>query len=360
MPVSSRLPSIQILPALVAFFAVSTPADFDAKRYLSLYGPNLAHEGFPHGVPTTYSWYRKSSLPTLTPPNGETMANAWGQAYFDRTFDTSRIAQVSTRVEIGSGALWVLYDDSTRWTNLQSSTRIGGGSWAEDFHSSCKTWNKRTESDGRTSASIDSAGCNIHFWPDVAHAVVRVGHPRAFFATAALRLVPQTPGTPLGSESTQMLGGAGADWRVPGGGCPTPSDSKVAVCKGIGIGRFVRLSARWRLVSYVSVAPSALDSIPMPPLEAFVLPDGSYPDLALEDPSVAISPRHPSTRHPGFQLVLRSDLTGIELRTGAVPRRMDGRIPPPDPPASEGTEHPGSLEFLDPQPQRHEQGDRMD
>lgn len=328
MPISYRFHSFRILLAsCTCLSSAAVAAEFDAKRFLALYGPNLAHEGLPHGVPTTYSWYRKSSSPTLSPPNGESLANAWGQAYYDRTFDTSEIAQVSTRVEIGSGALWVLYDDSTRWTNLQSSTRIGGGSWAEDFHSTCKTWNKRTESDGRTAARIDSAGCNIHFWPDVAHAPVRVGHPRAFFASVALRLVPETPGSPLGSESAQMLGSAGADWRVPGGGCPTPSDSKVAVCHGIGIGRFVKLSARWRLVSYVSCAPSLLDSIPMPPLEAFVLPDGTYPDPNLEDPSVGIVPKKETPRPFPARLVLRKDLSGIEIQARGETLAPDGRIP---------------------------------
>lgn len=320
---------LRILLMIGIWLASTSASDFDARRFLSLYGPNLAHEGFPHGVPTTYSWYRKSSLPTMSPPNGETMANAWGQAYFDRTFDTSRIAQVSTRVEIGSGALWVLYDDSTRWTRLQSSSRIGGGSWAEDFHSTCKTWNKRTESDGKASARIDSAGCNIHFWPDVAHASVRVGHQKAFFASAALRLVPETPGSPLGSESTQILGGAGADWRVPGGGCPTPSDSKVAVCKGIGIGRFVKLSARWRLASYISCSPATLDSIPLPPLEAFLLPDGSYPDPSLEDPSVGIVPKQESSRSSPARVVLRKDLSGIEIEARGATLSPDGRIPSP-------------------------------
>src|ERR1700676_4003713 len=69
-----------------------------------LHDMQAPHEGIPHGVPSSYSWYDCPVLGSPTPPSGMTAMTAWGQTYADST--TTEPSNVRIEIKNMEGYVW--------------------------------------------------------------------------------------------------------------------------------------------------------------------------------------------------------------------------------------------------------------
>ncbi len=89
-------------------------------------------EGFPAGVPHSYSWYKGwNPGGQLTPPPGFSAVEGWGQVYTEEGAAASanadvEVANAKTYVHIKETGQWVLVQD-------QSKLGLGGGHFVADF-----------------------------------------------------------------------------------------------------------------------------------------------------------------------------------------------------------------------------------
>lgn len=244
---------------------------FDVAAFLSHYGPLTAHEGDPHGVPSTWAWARQSTSPRLTPPPNTGNLNWWGIVYVD----TSDYHAPNTRVEVTGGKLLVLYQGDNRWHVYQVTNDYGGGSWTEDFSAACPTkLNARKEGPGIYSL-VPAEGCNSHFWPNLPFQPI-TGTLRAVVSLSAFRAVLDNPSGADNRARSKYLLEMGSDWRAADGSCPKNS-SGVTACAPVEVGRFLYARSQWRLGVMSTMTASDLASLPMPPATLFRLPDGTYP-----------------------------------------------------------------------------------
>lgn len=243
------------------------------RAFLLKFVPGTEHEARPHGVPTGYDWYAASSQPALTPPNEETLTNWWGQVYVDET----GVIAPNVRVAVANITYLALYDDSDDWVVIQDDPLMGGGTWAEDFHSNCdaSAYDVRQEQDGGFSWTTAS-GCNAHYWPNGGQSDIDEAKLRAAVVVGFTRLALDDQHGADNRAESAYINGLGADWRVEGGGCPTPPESDVMVCSGVGGGKFIRVGSEWRTMLFQSMSAAELDTFPLPPLEYFEQPDGQY------------------------------------------------------------------------------------
>src|SRR5205823_2938471 len=99
---------------------------------------------------------------------------------------------------------------------------------------------------------------------------------RAAIMIGATRLILADPSGADDRSSSHFIISVGSDWRSPDGGCPTNEFGEL-VCSGLGGGKFIYPQNSWRAVVGSTMYQADLDALPMPPAEAFVLPDGTYP-----------------------------------------------------------------------------------
>ena len=103
------------------------------------------------------------------------------------------------------------------------------------------------------------------------------GSIRAAIAIGSVRLVLANPSGPDDRGSSHFIIAMGSDWRTSsGGGCPTNQFGQLA-CQGVGGGRFIYPRNQWRAAVMSTMTADDLRTLPMPPAEAFRLPDGTFP-----------------------------------------------------------------------------------
>lgn len=244
---------------------------FDVAGFLSKYVPGTAHEGLVDGVPLDYSWSQHSEAPELTAPAGTGWANWWAQA----GVDTTAIRPANTRIEYRAPSLWVLPTGSNTWVQYFATAGIDGDGFLADFSGACASYSG--VSLGTNALSLAPlAGCFDHFW-SVNPAFVELGGSiRAAISIASVRLILNDPNGPDDRADSHYLLGMGGDWRSPDGDCPTNVFGQLS-CNGIDGGIFIYPKTFWRAAVMTTMSPSDLQTLPLPPVEAFVLPDGSYP-----------------------------------------------------------------------------------
>lgn len=250
----------------------SAPGELELRVFLEPFTPGVAHEARPHGVPASYDWSARVAAPRLTPPAGETVANWWGQLYVD---ETGVIAE-DARVEVADVTFLALAEGSDEWTVVQDAPGISGGAWAEDFQSVCpaSAYDSRPEPGGGVSFRT-APDCNAHYWPQIGQSALPYDALRAVLVVGFTRLTPEAPGA-AGALTASYLNGLGADWRVPGGSCPTPPGSQAPVCSPIGGGKFIVVTSSWRTMVMHSMSREQLAELPLPDVALFAQPDGRY------------------------------------------------------------------------------------
>jgi hypothetical protein len=199
------------LPAADSAPEPPTGAAGVAKIVSDMHDPN---EGHPHGVPTSYSFYRGPELDAPLPGPGMTAATAWGVIYEAAGGSTA----TNTRVEVRNIRLYLWSKSRGRWVRYQASTSPTGEDYAEPqgsegFSNMSSPADLRTEPDGGVSVKMHQ-GSWFHFWPADGRTVIAPADIGGAYTTFEARLVKDDPQGPDDTSSARYLASAGADWWV--------------------------------------------------------------------------------------------------------------------------------------------------
>ena len=249
---------------------------FDVKSYLSKFVIGTPHEAIPHGVPSSYNWYNKSTRCEWTGSNDAgcalsseyKYANWWGVVYVD----TTNYRAPNTRVNIWKDVkMLFLYEGSNQWEIVQQSTdpsKWGGAGYPEDWTGSNTAINKRIESDGSISY-VPKDGYNSHFYPGPWITALQIKNVHSI-VIAYTRLILDNPNGTDDRSSSKYIIEIGGDNRKSSG-------DQGAVQRGFGAGVFIKPAVGWRTVVMTSMSSNNLNTLPIPPAELFRMPDGNYP-----------------------------------------------------------------------------------
>jgi hypothetical protein len=216
----------------------------------------LPHEGFPHGVPSSYDWYSKPRKGAPEPGLGWTAAIAWGQVYEWAGGNPA----TNTRIQIKDLAMYYLSKKDNKWHLLQSSGLVSGANYVEDFAGDVnKPANIRVEKDGSISTTC-GGGYNFHFWPNTGRITIPVNDVAGCFVTVKARLVIDDAAKSDDREKAKYLMSVGGDWwqslTAPWDNFKTNAD--------IGIGRFRFITSEWKSFNMYSVPADSIRKNPPP------------------------------------------------------------------------------------------------
>ena len=142
-----------------------TPVDSSAIAQLIYDDMHLPHEGYPHGVPSSYDWAQGPLIKDVT---GSTVVNpqattGWGQVYEALEGNPS----VNTRVELKNYRIYYLSKTDNNWHEIAVIENITeGDGYAEDYQDDSirPNWDiARFEPNGHISCKPGS-GFNFHFY----------------------------------------------------------------------------------------------------------------------------------------------------------------------------------------------------
>jgi len=208
-------------------------------------------EKMPAGVPASYDW---TGHPRARPIDGTgafRAFTAWGQLYqCAGTRPTPR-----DTVDLRGLQAWVLLRDSHRWRQIQFSSDLAGGAFADDYASPSLPALYSASADGTAAQLVP--GHNFHFWPSAGRVSLDASNVVAVTVAVEARLEPTAEGVPA---SCLVLSVGGDLWKsltaAPGG----------SASADVGIGRFKRVEQRWRLFTMTTASPRVLHQVPVPAL----------------------------------------------------------------------------------------------
>ncbi len=249
-------------------------------------------QGYPLGVPTSWSWYSGTDTVTgNTPPSNFSAVTGWGQVYpqagapADSNPSASvQIANFQTYVHLTSGA-WVLVQD-------QSTDPISGAHFLADFSgNSTVAWNETTLSDGSVSVDAPQNGYNDHLWPG-ARGTYAPGTVDGVFVEASMK---------TDDPNKNLVANLGADWWLNSSASYVNGFSNNP---GAGMSDWVKLTTQWQSLYFTSLSPQQLQADPPPGLET------ASPPVTTPSPPVT-TPSPPATM-PAVTQVVASPTSGIE------------------------------------------------
>jgi hypothetical protein len=216
----------------------------------------LPHEGLPHGVPASYNWYSKPRPGEIEPKIGWTAAIAWGQVYEWAGGN----AATNTRIQIKDLTLYYLSKKDNKWHLLQSSVRVSGANYVENFAGDVnKPADIRIESDGSISTTC-GGGYNFHFWPVTGRSKFPVNEVAGCFVTVKARLIVGDNTKPDDRDKARYLMSVGGVWweslTAPWDNFKTNAD--------MGIGRFRFITNDWKSFNMFSVPVDTIRKNPPP------------------------------------------------------------------------------------------------
>ena len=220
-------------------------------------------EGYPLGVPTSWSWYSGTDTVTgNTPPSNFTAVTGWGQVYpesgapADSNPASVQIANFQTYVHLTSG-VWVEVQN-------QSTDPIDGAHFLADFSGSV-AWHETTLSDGSVSVDAPQSGYNDHFWPG-ARGTYAPGTVDGVFVEASMK---------TNDPNENLVANLGADWWRDSS---APYVDGFSNNPGVGMSDWVKLTTEWKTLYFTSFSPEKLQADPPPGLETASPPDTTPPD----------------------------------------------------------------------------------
>jgi len=166
----------------------------------------LPHEGIPHGVPNSYLWATGPfSHSESIPPEYHAMVT-WGQVYEDVCENPAS----NTRVQIRDIQAYRLSKQDNQWHLLQSSHRVEGAAYRENFEDDFnKPADIRDEDDGSISVTAGN-GYNFHFWTPE-RTTIDPSDIAAIWTTVQARLVVDDPALPDDRSQARYLLDVGGD-----------------------------------------------------------------------------------------------------------------------------------------------------
>ena len=216
----------------------------------------LPHEGLPHGVPVSYNWQAKPRRGAPEPGQGWTAAIAWGQVYEWANGSPA----TNVRIQIKDLAMYYLSKKDNKWHLLQSSVRVSGANYVEDFAGDVnKSADIRFESDGSISTTCGK-GYNFHFWPGSGRVKIPVNDVAGCYVTVKARIIMNDKNGTDDRKEAKYLMSVGGDWweslTAPWDNWKTNWD--------IGIGRFRFITPEWKSFNMYSVPDDTIRKNPPP------------------------------------------------------------------------------------------------
>jgi hypothetical protein len=210
-------------------------------------------EGFPLGVPQSYSWYEGwNPGGQLTPPAGFTAVEGWGQVYPEVGQPVSTAADV----QIANAQTYVHIKETNQWVLVQDQSQLGltGGHFVADFTGNSATAMPATAlSGGGTSFDAPAAGYNDHFWYG-SRGTYAAGTVDAVYVQMDMRVT---------DPNAHLVGMVGADWWQNASAPFVPDHS---TNPGIGGTNWVELSTQWQTLGYYSMSTAQFEANLPPPL----------------------------------------------------------------------------------------------
>jgi hypothetical protein len=214
-------------------------------------------EGIPHGVPASYNWASKPRVGWGNNPQGFQAMTAWGHLYEAATGNPA----TNTRVQIRNIRSYMLSQRDGQWYLLQSSTRVEGAAYREDYVGDVnKAADIRYEPDGSVSVK-PGQGYNFHFWPP-GRASIDPNDVGGILTTVQARLVIDNPQQVDDRSQARYLLSIGGDYWLN----LTAKWDNWQTNGDIGIGKFKYVTTQWRAFNMTTLSPEQITQNP-PPLE---------------------------------------------------------------------------------------------
>ena len=214
------------------------------------------HEGYPHGVPDSFTWYWGPRLGTTICPAGWTAMIGWGQVYEWAKGNPAS----NTRVHLKNMETWYLSGADHQWHPLQNDIKVFGMAYVEDFSgNTSKAADCRAEADGGISVKAGN-GYNFHFWPNSGRAVLPKVPITGWFVTVQARLILDNAAGVDDREQARYLLNVGADWWES----ITAVWDNFKTNTDIGIGRFKFVKPEWQAFNFITIPYTTIHKNPPP------------------------------------------------------------------------------------------------
>ena len=244
-------------------------------------------EGFPIGVPLSYSWYKGWNAQGQTiPPADFSAVQGWGQIYQEEGAAATNhnpdaiveVANAKTYVHVKQASKWVLVQD-------QSKMPLTGGHFVPDFAGNEAIPMKVTHLPGGHAAlDVPPAGYNNHFWYQ----------SRGTYAAGTVDAVYVQMDIRLSNSDLKLVAMVGVDWWRDSS---APFLDDHSNNPAVGVTNWVELSTQWKTLGYYSMSterfqenlpPPLLGFAPSPPVVSPETVAPGIPNITSFDPNTGV------------------------------------------------------------------------
>jgi hypothetical protein len=221
-----------------------------------IYDMTSPHEARIHGLPASFSWASGPRVRMGNNSEGFKAMTAWGQLYESIRGNPA----TNSRVQIKNIKAYMLSKRDGKWHLLQSSKKIEGAAYREDFVGDVnKPADIRYEPDGSVSVKTDQ-GYNFHFWCPNGRVSINPKDVGGIFTTVQGRLVTDNPQLPDDRPKASYLLSMGGDYwlnlNAKWDNWTTNGD--------IGIGKFKYVTNEWQTFNMITLSPTKIRQNPPP------------------------------------------------------------------------------------------------
>ncbi|MDQ8728058.1 Ig-like domain-containing protein [Bradyrhizobium sp. LHD-71] len=204
-------------------------------------------EGFPVGVPKTYSWYKGwDGRGMQAPPADFTAVEGWGAIYqqagapaYSNPAASVEVANAKTYIHLKATGQWVLVQD-------QSSSSLTGGHFVPDFVGNAGHEMKVTSlAGGGATFAAPPSGHNDHFWYQ----------SRGTYAAGTIDSVYVQMDMRVTDPNLNLVAIVGADWWRD---AHAPYLDDHSNNPAAGSSNWVKLSTEWKTLGYYSMSAAEL------------------------------------------------------------------------------------------------------
>jgi hypothetical protein len=212
-------------------------------------------EGFPAGVPRSYSWYKGwNAGGDMTPPADFTAVEGWGQVY-PKVGAAAANSDPNATVEVANAKTYVHIKQTGQWKLVQdqSKLQLTGGHFVPDFAGNEAIPMKVVPlAHGHTAFDVPPVGYNNHFWYK-SRGTYAAGTVDAVYVQMDMRVT---------DSSVKLVAMVGADWWRD---ASAPYLDDHSNNPGVGGTNWVELSTRWKTLGYYSMSTKRFqENLPRP------------------------------------------------------------------------------------------------